>query len=906
MANGADSGQTGEPAWNPSTWTLSRRRRDESEGHPISVSLRHPTCPFVQTLDASDDNALKNSACDYLSRVKSVAGSDFLQELPGRWLDALRPGQEERGFGWLPIDWPSKYSSNPGVPASPLVSFRADRTSPSGNEQIAILLASEQIAGKFLGSGFGIRVVAHVGPPTNGKSEVRFTGMSASLPFGDYQKEEVWKDIARANSFLAAVLMPQIKSRIEGTLGLQEVALRGFRFSCTPEGEWQVKVRGTGLGKAGGRQVKGTAKGTAYSFVYLVTLSDAAQIINAVPVNMFPLVADATPGRARVFPRDPASQGGPGDLRWRRPTRSEKELDEFRVDERITGGPAEGLRSSLADGDNLRVVVCPGFVPGDDSTDQGDDNLEASKAVDLSGIGPAIRSNDFSAISAFKHVKQLFDRLDAYGISSDAYFRAAKLPLKVFYRAGIRPGPGKDGRTVNARVLPEHWPDDLVSPKEPGKRPSLEVHLALANLSHRGRDKRSYQGPSPAEPLGIAADARWIWHEIGHVLLMASTGELELRFVHSPGDALAAIVADPLSGLAGNIEARGRTFPWVFLPRRHDRCVSHGWSWGGSLHRAMSRSSGSRRKGYWTEQILSSSLFRLYLCLGGETTQVGNRNAPDTVARESASHYSVYLIMRGIQLLGSAGIVPADDPDHLISALIDADVGTGKWVVPVPAGSGQQFRIGGCAHKVIRWAFEAQGMYAPADKIINGPGLPPRVDVFIENHRSKVNAEHGGVQYGPGSYFPVSLHWDPQQRGSNDAPAWQATESAIEVSGGNIHVKVGNRGDQSATDVEVRVWWRQWPDGAEPPEWDGGSGWTECEPPAAKAQTIAARELKTFGPFSHLPPSGRYLVLAQATCADDRANIDTATCLPCSRQSTPLVDLVAGDNNLGLRVIQTP
>ena len=104
---------------------------------------------------------------------------------------------------------------------------------------------------------------------------------------------------------------------------------------------------------------------------------------------------------------------------------------------------------------------------------------------------------------------------------------------------------------------------------------------------------------------GIAADARWIWHEIGHVLLMCSVGELEFRFAHSAGDALAAIVSDPQSQLAGDGNWRGATFPWMFTPRRHDRCVSHGWSWGGSLHYAMSQVTNStppRRKGYWTEQ----------------------------------------------------------------------------------------------------------------------------------------------------------------------------------------------------------------------------------------------------------------------------------------------------------------
>jgi hypothetical protein len=84
-----------------------------------------------------------------------------------------------------------------------------------------------------------------------------------------------------------------------------------------------------------------------------------------------------------------------------------------------------------------------------------------------------------------------------------------------------------------------------------------------------------------------------------------------------------------------------------------------------------------RRKGYWTEQILSSSLFRLYRCIGGDTHVVGTPDQPDQSARESASHYSVYLIMRGIQILPTSTTVLTNHPDQLVSALIDADVSTG-------------------------------------------------------------------------------------------------------------------------------------------------------------------------------------------------------------------------------------
>jgi hypothetical protein len=159
----------------------------------------------------------------------------------------------------------------------------------------------------------------------------------------------------------------------------------------------------------------------------------------------------------------------------------------------------------------------------------------------------------------------------------------------------------------------------------------------------------------------------------------------------------------------------------------------------------------------------------------------------------------------------------------------------------------------------------------------------------------------GGIQYGPGSYFPVSLDWDPNQYESDPPRGWQATTQAIKVAGSDIFVTVGNRGTQPATGVEVRVWLHEWPEGGEPPAWDSTSGWTKCA--SLPTKTIAAGASETFGPFAHTSPGTRYLVLAEATCADDRANTDPSTGLPCSQQPTPLLDLVANDNNLGLRVL---
>jgi hypothetical protein len=61
-----------------------------------------------------------------------------------------------------------------------------------------------------------------------------------------------------------------------------------------------------------------------------------------------------------------------------------------------------------------------------------------------------------------------------------------------------------------------------------------------------------------------------------------------------------------------------------------------------------------------------------------------------------------------------------------------------------------------------------------------------------------------------------------------------------------------------------------------------------------------------FGPFTGLPtiPGRRYLVVASASCVDDLSNIEVA--MPVATSTTPIVDLVAGDNNIALRVHEIP
>lgn len=262
--------------------------------------------------------------------------------------------------------------------------------------------------------------------------------------------------------------------------------------------------------------------------------------------------------------------------------------------------------------------------------------------------------------------------------------------------------------------------------------------------------------------------------------------------------------------------------------------------------------------------------------------------------------------MRALQLLGDARVLPARTPEEFVLALMLADRFPGTWSATYPIGAGTSYaRIGGCSHKAIRWAFEAQGLYVEPGGDRNAPGAPPPVDIYLASNRPEVDhTPYSEVRHGPGSYLPVSLHW--QGAHGEPAPAWQAHRDAIKrLSGGRIEVEVRNRGRATASGVTVSVWLAAWPAGSStPPEWLAPGAWHRFDPSASMAKNIPGGAARTFGPFEPVAaPTGRYVVLAQATCADDPVNTDPATGLACASNPTPLVDLVSGDNNLGLLVV---
>ena len=438
---------------------------------------------------------------------------------------------------------------------------------------------------------------------------------------------------------------------------------------------------------------------------------------------------------------------------------------------------------------------------------------------------PVYWTDEQASVEAYVRATELFDRLAAYGIDPHAYFRFARLPLVQRARASLQWVP--EGDMPSAEVRPFLGDADLSEAQDdarPSSRPQLLVKYGSADPMHRrlvpveGADGA---WRTRAQYLGVASDPRWAWHEFGHVLNFASTGELEFPFAHSAGDALGAIVADPLSVLApaGDPEhpLRFLSFPWIAVPGRlHGRRAQDGYCWCGRrnlLRLDFSAPLERHHHGYFEEQMLSSSLFRLYRSLGGDTgghvakpppgpSQADVEAEADALARLAASDWCIYLVMRAISLLGPDCIAPARSADQFVSALIDADLGTGDWVAdtrwPQAAGPRKVRWQGGQSHKVIRWAFERQGLYATAEptKTADGPGKPPKVDVFIADRRPP-----GGPDSHPGSYAPVPLRW------TDGATLWHAAADAVQVDGEQLQVQLRNRGSKSATGLRLRAWW---------------------------------------------------------------------------------------------------
>lgn len=890
-------------AWDPSSPQVCV---DRSERPFPFVQVRHLNLPFTIELRRQS-----YQIAEYLPLVyRYLALVRNRLEIDVRLLDGLDPANQNS------VGLTLKWLIDPSLPRH---SYWMNRTNAVGgpaavNRTLVLLACLSGSDGLPLHGGQGIRIIAHVLDRPGNAVIVRITGAVSTIP----------ALLASGTAFTAKIFSPAFRD------DLKLFAMRGLPPENVPVDEGLAFFPETGLASKmpmpmvywfstavpQSRQLENTQLSSSSHRVTAHFAWTENQKLD-IQVTLQPLIAFAQ-ARAQVMKRDPMTQRGSSDFWKARPHQPSEELAALREITQWstpTGGPGHPVELSDAD---VRVRHCR-LVDPPNTEDTPKLVPEQSDAV--------VRSNEFAAVCAYYHGQSLFRRIRQYGLVPVDILRFITLPLDIHYRAGILPGFA-DGRVVNAQVA---WtirstPMPAPVPPNPSPAPSqdeapmlpqaivqpsplssvdrrLEVRFALGDLSVATGRLPANELTPPAgtiaaerHPLGVSTDARWCWHEFGHVLIAGATGELELPFAHGVGDALAAILNDPGSALAlaqdgaadNDCGWRHATFPWIHIPRRHDKNVQQGWSWTETVCGVGSP------QGYRSEQLMSTSMFRLYRALGGDclTRNAAGDMVPATPARGDAANYATYLIMRTLASLGPANVSPCVSVHMFVHAMRTIDCATSA--MPGPGGY-----IGGTANKLIQWAFERQGLYGipvPSAQIAGPEERGQRtldVDLHIDDRRVQTD----------GPYTPIDLH------GSD----WRADPDAITVTRvdpftheqQSIVVTVHNRGADAAQNTVVTVWCSIVPASGRIARFPGAA-WTLAgvQTGDVSGHNGTAPGHRRFPAMAWSPPqSGRYAVLVSASCPADNSNIDPATGFPCVTEPGPIERLVAFDNNLGLAIV---
>ncbi len=500
-----------------------------------------------------------------------------------------------------------------------------------------------------------------------------------------------------------------------------------------------------------------------------------------------------------------------------------------------TGDTMITAASSPATLDALRtVVVLPGLTapaaPGAPQALAGEyvyltnisDPAVTAPTEPLPGLFTySVPTDDFAAVNAYYHSDAVFRLVQGMGFDMATYFDGTSFPVRVDHRATIG-GSCAGGNCVNAQA--------------PG------------NVTGTGSDGFRYALAQAGQPVGIATDYRVVLHEFGHVLLWDSVHSANFGFAHSAGDSLAAILCDPGS----QAPDRFQTFPWILPNRRHDRPVAGGWGWDGT----------NDIGGYSSEQILSTTMFRIYRSLGGDSTSLD--------LQRYAARWTAYLIIRAIGSLASSPITPTPHASVFATALQNADIGTSIF-----EGIG-----GGAVHKVIRWGFEKQGLYRAPGAPTTAEGAPPAVDLYIDDGRA-------------GEYSFLPNHWSTTEIWNRLSPDGGLEHQTPIVGVTNhVYVRIRNRGTEAAADVVVKGYHcrpstgLRWPDDWQP------MTTTELAVPG----TLASGGSTVVGPFEWTPQEiGHECLLMAVTAPGDLANTETAT------GPIPEWWLVRNDNNIAQR-----
>lgn len=431
------------------------------------------------------------------------------------------------------------------------------------------------------------------------------------------------------------------------------------------------------------------------------------------------------------------------------------------------------------------------------------------------------QTEEFNAVNCYHHNDRLFRTMEDYGFNVASYFNGTTFPVPCDFRAL--------GDAVNA--------------------------MAPGNAMGNGLREFLYGKMIPGQTIGIATDNRVVWHEFGHALLWDHVNSPNFGFAHSAGDTLGAVLNDPGSMAVD----RFMTFPWtgagLNIDRRHDRSIANGWAWFGPRWNTQ----------YGGEQVLSTTLFRFYRSIGGDSTQIATQRR--------AAEVTAFLIFKAIGLM--AATTPF--PEVFVGQLQTADKTT-------PSFKGIP---GGALHKVIRWAFEKQGLFQPGAApgqplTVNREGNPPDVDVYINDGRN-------------GEYTYQPNHWSCQDMWVRRRPDGGLThQNPLVGFKSYMYVRVKNRGLQPAQNVRVDAYHALPGTGLAFPD-----DWMAMDTPTLSAPgPLAPGGSVILGPFRFVPTVVGHECLMAISHADGDPGNDTTI-----QGTIPEHRFVPFDNNIGQRNI---
>ena len=431
------------------------------------------------------------------------------------------------------------------------------------------------------------------------------------------------------------------------------------------------------------------------------------------------------------------------------------------------------------------------------------------------------QTEEFTATNCYHHCDRLFRTMQDYGFNVASYFNGTPLPVDCDFRAL--------GDAVNAQA-----------PGNPMGNGLLEFRFGKM---------------IPGQTIGIATDNRVVWHEFGHAILWDHVNSPNFGFAHSPGDTLAAVLNDPGSQAAD----RFMTFPWtgagLNIDRRHDRAIADGWAWFGPRWNTQ----------YGGEQVLSTTLFRFYRSIGGDSAQIATRRR--------AAEVTAFLILKAVGLM--AATTPF--PEVFVGQLQTADKTTASFK-GIP---------GGALHKVIRWAFEKQGLFQPGaapgqPQTVNREGNPPDVDVYINDGRN-------------GEYTWQPNHGSCQDMWVRRRPDGGLThQNPLVGFKSYMYVRVKNRGLLPAQNVRVDAYHALPGTGLAFPD-----DWMAMDTPTLSAPgPLAPGGSVILGPFRFVPTVVGHECLMAISHADGDPGNDTTI-----QGTIPEHRFVPFDNNIGQRNI---